>query len=98
MVEQGDIISVNGIAFPLLVVSKNIYNTSGHAIVCPILREKCESTLSLKIETNSVKGTVCCDNPRQIDYIERGFRLKGRVSMRELISAVDMIQALFDYV
>ena len=35
-VEQGDLLKVQGIAQPVIVVSNNFFNQSGMAILCPI--------------------------------------------------------------
>ena len=85
MVEQGDILSVRGINVPLLVISKNIYNVSGRAIVCPIFSYDGEATLSVEIHTE------------QIDFEKRGFHQKGRVALKDIIKILDLFQSLFDY-
>lgn len=36
MVSQGDILKIEGIRHPVLVVSKDFFNTSGEIIGCPI--------------------------------------------------------------
>ena len=38
MVEQGNLIRTESISHPLLVISKNSYNASGFAIVCPVTK------------------------------------------------------------
>lgn len=97
MVEQGDILSVRGINVLLLVISKNIYNVSGRAIVCPIFSYDGEATLSVEIHTEQTSGFVCCDSPRQIDFEKRGFHQKGRVALKDIIKILDLFQSLFDY-
>ena len=37
-VEQGDLIKVAGLNYPVMVVSNNFFNETGKAIVCPIVK------------------------------------------------------------
>ena len=97
MVEQGDIIKIRNINYPILVVSKNTYNRSGHLIGCPILSSDIGSPLCVRIESPLVNGYVLCDNPRQFDWRARGFTPKGRIALSRQIVILDMIQSLFDY-
>jgi mRNA-degrading endonuclease toxin of MazEF toxin-antitoxin module len=94
MVEQGDIIKIDGIKNTALVVSKNLFNESGHAILCPIMTGSLPSTLSYSIDEDKY---VLCDNMRQIDIESRGYSVTGRVPLAHLINIVDRIQSLFDY-
>lgn len=94
MVEQGDILKVNGIKNSVLVVSKNAINKSGCVIVCPILAGSAPATLSYPIDTDRY---VLCDNFRQLDIESRGFSYDGRVSMAHLINILDRVQSIFDY-
>ena len=36
MIEQGDMLRVGGINYPVIVVSNNFFNQSGKVIACPI--------------------------------------------------------------
>ena len=36
--EQGDLLRVDGIKWPVIVVSNNFFNTSGKVVACPILK------------------------------------------------------------
>ena len=49
MVEQGHIIKIEGIKYPALVVSRNLYNESGRVIVCPVVSEDTGATLAYPI-------------------------------------------------
>ena len=45
--EQGDILKVNSIKYPLIVVSKNFFNESGLVIACPILSDTVRGPLRI---------------------------------------------------
>ena len=94
MVEQGDILKIEGIEYMVLVVSKNRFNESGHVIVCPIISEETSATLAFPIDQGM---TVLCDNLRQLDLKARVHSVKGRISMVQLIHIIDRIQSMFDY-
>ena len=98
MVTQGDIIKMCEISYPLLVVSKNTYNASGHLIACPIVPQDTGSALCVYIESSLISGYVLCDNPRQFDWQARGFSSQDRIPLSKQIFVLDMIQSLFDYI
>ena len=41
-IEQGDLLKVSGLQYPVIVVSNNFFNESGKAIVCPIVKNAAE--------------------------------------------------------
>ena len=98
MVEQGDIIKISDVKYPLLVVSKSSYNLSNHILACPILPSDNGSVLSFPINTESAAGFVRCDSLHMFDLNVRRFSPNGRVPLSCLIQIVDIIQSLFDYV
>ena len=98
MVEQGDVVKVNGVELPLLVVSGNAYNKSGAAILCPIVKNASEATLKVFVENEQISGYALCDNIRHLDIAKRGYSGKGHIPLTKMILILDMIQSLFDYV
>ena len=54
MVEQGDIIKIKGIGQLAAVISKNSYNETGMAVVCPVVEEKTFSTFK-----NAIRLSLC---------------------------------------
>ena len=76
--EQGDILSIEGLNFPVLVVSKNFFHQSEQAIVCPIRSKAAPDPLHIKIIsgepatspflTEGIKG------PHKIEGIGAGFK------------------------
>ena len=94
MVEQGQIIKIDGIKYPTLVVSKNLFNESGRVIVCPVVTEAFGATLAYPIDPDRY---VLCDNLRQLDLNARFYSITDRVSLAGIINITDRIQSLFDY-
>ena len=97
MVEQGDIVKVGGVDVPLLIVSSNIYNKSGAAVACPIVKNADNATLKVFIENEQVSGFVLCDNMKRVNIGERGYTSKGHTPLTKMIMIIDMIQSIFDY-
>jgi len=97
MVEQGDIIKINGINHLALVISKDSYNKSGMAIVCPILQKSIGSTFEVEVSINDSLMYVASDSVRQLDLNIREYSTKGRISYSKLIYIIDMAQSIIDY-
>ena len=95
MVEQGEIIKIEGIKIPALVVSKNLFNESGKVIVCPVIEGSSSATLSFPIDDDRY---VLCDSIRQLDIKSRGFTQNGRIPLAQVIQITDRIQSIFDYI
>lgn len=98
MVEQGDILKLLGINFPVLVVSKEIYNKTNHIIACPLSDTDSSSLFSVSISADSFKGYAYIDNLKRIDLGERSYHVMGNVSLSQLIIIINMIQSIFDYI
>lgn len=94
MFKQGNILHVQGIHFPVLVVTSDIYNDSGQAIVCPILKEEIPGPTTYVL---SGIGTVMCDQVRFVDLNSRTYRIKSEISINDLIEISSIIESLFDY-
>ena len=95
MVEQGEILEIEGLTMPALVVSKNLFNESGKAIVCPIIEGSTSVTLSFPIDDGRY---VLCDSIRLLDIESRGYTQKGRIPLAQIIQITDRIQSIFDYI
>ena len=95
MVEQGEIIKIEGIKTPALVVSKSIFNESGKVIVCPIVEGISSATLSFSIDDDRC---VLCDSIRLLDIKSRGYTQKGLIPLAQVIQITDRIQSIFDYI
>ncbi len=95
--EQGDILSVERIKNPVLIVSKNYFNQSEQAIVCPILPEVNSDPLHIEIHTEEVGGWVLCEHMKLIDLTYRGYKKIARLKYPDIINIADAVQSIFDY-
>ncbi len=98
MVEQGDIIQIENINDLALVISKNQYNESEKAILCPVLKNSCGSTFEIEFTFNEQSYYVVCDSIKQIDLRPRHYSKKGAIPLNKLMLVSDMLQAIIDYI
>lgn len=97
MVNQGDIIKLEGIQTPGVVISKDFYNESGSVILCPIIK-KTVSNMCFSINYEDTKAYVQCDNVRMIDLSSRFYSVKGRIKMDELIEIIGITTSILDLI
>ena len=95
--EQGSILKVNGINVPVVVVSKNFFNETGQAIVCPVYRNVEEGPLHISIDAPSVNGFVLCEQVKHVDLSSRKFTKITDIGFFDLMNISDAIMGIFDY-
>lgn len=96
-IEQGDIVRVEGLKGCYLVVSKNFFNMTELAILCPIVEDAFSDPLHIAVKAEEVKGNVLCEQMRLIDLRYRGFKKIDRIPYEIIIDVTDTIQGIFDY-
>lgn len=97
-IRQGDILKIENIRHPILIVSKDYFNISGEVIGCPIFTDSIEGPLHIKISTEEIDGFVQCEKLKLLDVKVRGYSVVDRVNMTDKINVVDAIQGIFDYI
>ena len=95
---QGDLLKVERINMPVVVVSKNFFNQSGEIIGCPVCRDGKPGALHIRIETEKVTGYVYCEKMTLLDMNIRRYSKLGSIHTSEIIDITDAIQGIFDYV
>lgn len=95
---QGDLLKIERIKMPVLVVSKNFFNQSGEVIGCPVYRNGKPGALHIRIETEEVTGYVHCEKMALLDMNIRRYSKLGSIHTSEIIDITDAIQGIFDYV
>ncbi len=96
--EQGDILKVASLPYPMVVVSKNFFNESGLVMACPILPDAIRGPLRIWCENIKKPGYVYCEQVRVVDLNARRFSKTDSIRYDDLIDIVDAIQSIFDYV
>ena len=95
---QGDIIKIEKIKDPILVVSKDFFNTSGAVIGCPIIKNSIPGPLHIWMSTDEMEGYVQCEKLALLDLSVRGHKKIDRMHISELINVVDAVQSIFEYI
>ncbi len=97
-INQGDILKIERIKMPVLVVSKDFFNQTGEIIGCPVYKSGQSGALHIKIETEEVTGYVQCEKMALLDMNKRGYSKLDRIHISAIIDITDAIQSIFDYV
>ncbi len=95
--EQGDLLRISGITYPVIVVSNNYFNGSGKAIVCPIVRNAVEGPLHIRIKDSPVEGCVLCEQVRYVDLAARRFSKITDARYYDIMDICDAVMGMFDY-
>ena len=95
---QGDIIKIEKIKHPVLVVSKDFFNTSGEIIGCPIIGDSIPGPLHIWMSTEQTEGYVQCEKLALLDLSIRGYKIVDRLPISEIINVSDAIQGIFEYI
>ena len=97
-VHQGDILKIERIKKPVLVVSKDFFNQTHEIIGCPVYENGESGPLHIHIRTRNVDGYVQCEKMALLDLNVRGYSKLDRLHYPDIINITDAIQGIFDYV
>lgn len=96
---QGDILKVEHMKHPVLVASKDFFNTSGMIIGCPIFGKSTEGPLHIYVETkDDIEGYIQCEKLALLDLNVRGYKKITKLKLEDRIDIADAIQGIFEYV
>lgn len=95
---QGDILKIEQIKHPVLVVSKDFFNTSGEIIGCPIINHSNPGPLHIWMSTKNTEGYIHCEKLTLLDLSVRGYKKTDRLPISEIMNVSDAIQGIFEYI
>ena len=95
---QGDILKIEKIKHPVLVVSKDFFNTSGEIIGCPIIINSTPGPLHIWMATEENEGYIQCEKLALLDMSLRVYKKVDRLPISEMINISDAIQGIFEYI
>lgn len=95
---QGDIIRIEKIKHPVLIVSKDFFNASGEIIGCPIIKNSIPGPLHIWMSTEENEGYIQCEKLALLDLSIRGYKQIDRLPIPEMINVSDAIQSIFEYI
>jgi len=97
MIEQGDMLRVGGIQYPVIVVSNNFFNRSGKVVACPILKKAVPGPLHIPLSDPAVQGVVICEQVRYLDLSARHYAKLGQAHYFEIMDISDAVMGIFEY-
>ena len=97
IVEQGDLLKIEGLSHPVIVVSNNFFNQSGKAVVCPILKKVQEGPLHVRLNDAPIEGYVLCEQVRYVDLSARLFSKLSSTHYYDIMDISDAVMSMFDY-
>ena len=99
--EQGDILRVSGINWPVIVVGNDHFNQIGEAIVCPILKNITQNAIHLPIHVSAaageIQGHIACEHLRHVDLNVRRYSRLTSLQLTDYLDISDTLIALFDF-
>lgn len=95
---QGDILKIEQIKHPVLVVSKDFFNTSSEIIGCPIVPNSKSGPLHIWMSAENTEGYIQCEKLTLLDLSVRGYQKTGRLPLAEMMNVSDAIQGIFEYI
>lgn len=96
-VEQGDLLKIEGIVHPVMVVSNNFFNQSGRAIVCPVIKKAVPGPLHIEVQSAAEEGFVLCEQVRYIDLSARRFVKLSEAHYYDVMDIADAVAGMFEY-
>lgn len=96
-VEQGDLLKIEGIPHPVIVVSNNYFNQTGKVIVCPILKRAVPGPLHIPLKDSPVEGVILCEQVRYIDLTTRRFHRLTATRYFDIMDISDAVAGIFEY-
>ena len=99
--EQGDILRIQGIGWPVIVVSNDRFNAIGEVIVCPILNNLSQNAIHLPVSVSAasgkIEGVIACEQIRHLDLNVRRYQKLGSIFLDDFLDLSDTLIALFEY-
>ena len=98
VLHQGDILRIENVKHPVLVASKDYFNTTGAIIGCPIITNSIPGPLHIWMATEENQGYIQCEKLALLDMSVRGYKKVDRLPIAEMINVSDAIQGIFEYI
>ena len=96
-VDQGDLLRIEKIPQPVIVVRNNFFYLSGMAIVCPIVKNAMPGPLHIQLKDSPVEGYVLCEHVRYIDLTARRYSKLTATHYFDIMDISDAVMGMFEY-
>ena len=96
-IEQGDLLKIEDIKHPVIVVSNNYFNQSGMVIVCPIVKTSVPGPLHIPLKDSAAQGIVLCEQVRYLDLSSRRWSKLTQTHYFDIMDISDAVVSMFEY-
>ena len=96
-IEQGDLLRIEGIKYPVIVVSNNYFNQSGMVIACPIVKSAVPGPLHIPLKDCAVEGIVLCEQVRYLDLSSRRWSKLTQTHYFDIMDISDAVVSMLEY-
>ena len=96
-IKQGDLLKIAGVAWPVIAVSNGFFNSSGKAVVCPIVKDAVEGPLHIPMKDCPVEGYVLWEQVRYPDLSARRFSRITGAPYFDAMGISDAVMGILDY-
>ena len=95
--EQGSILRVDQLNFPVVVVSNKEFNKSGTALVCPFMKTAVAGPLHIPVAFGNTEGVVLCEQIKFLDLKKRHYSVAGAVDYYNIMDISDAVIGIVEY-
>ena len=96
-IEQGDLLKIEGIKYPVIVVSNNYFNRSGMVIACPIVKTAVPGPLHIPLKDSAAQSIVLCEQVRYLDLSSRRWSKLTQTHCFDIMDISDAVVSMFEY-
>lgn len=96
-IDQGSILKVDRIAFPVIVVSNHEFNRSGNVLACPVMKQAAPGPLHIPLRESAMEGIVMCEQVRYLDLSARHFSVMGEAAYYDIMDISDAVVSMVEY-
>lgn len=96
-IQQGEVLCLDKNRQYVLVLSREFFNRSGMAVVCPLGNHVAVDALHIDIFTETYTGTAMLEQLRSLDLQARHYRRISRINYEQIQNISDAVQGIFDY-
>lgn len=96
-VKQGEIILIEGNRQCALVLSRDLFNRTGLAVLCPVMKSTSADALHIPVSYPEYEGIAMIEQLKTFDLNKRLYQTIAQLSYDQIQNLTDAVQAIFDY-
>ncbi len=97
ILEQGDIVRLEQPAVNVLVLSREFFNRTGMAVVCPVAVSASGDALHVPVTAGKIRGVAMLEQLKSMDLRARHYQKLSALSYDQIQNISDAVQGIFEY-